>query len=486
VVGFGSIFEQNCAALALARALKERYPRLITVFGGSNFEDEMGAEYVRALPWLDFAVIGEGDDVFPALLDRLAAGEDPVAMPGVTCRTAAGLSFPGRAPMVRDLDGLPDPEYEEFFDAAAELELPGTVLGCGIVIPFESARGCWWGAKHHCTFCGLNGLGMAFRSKTPERVRAGLDQLASRHHVYAFEAVDNIMDHRYVAEVFGPLAEQHKDYTFFYEVKANLSPEQLKGLARGGVRRLQPGIESLSTPILRLMRKGTTAAQNVRMLKWSHYHGIEVAWNVLTGFPGERPEDYEQQIRLMRLIPHLQPPLGTGRIWLERYSPNFAEAEERGIRDIHPDRAYACIYPEQLDLERIAYFFEYEAPGTLPDEFHRPLSALIGAWQDAWNAPRRPYLTYLRGAGRLTIVDGRAPAAPTIETFDEHAASVYEACSLTYHGPSRLLTHLRDTHGLQTDIAAVQRDLDAFTARGLMLEEDGHYLSLALPAHPYW
>ncbi|MGH2583968.1 MAG: RiPP maturation radical SAM C-methyltransferase [Dehalococcoidia bacterium] len=486
VVGFGSIFEQNCAVLALARALKDRYPKLITVFGGSNFEDEMGVEYVRALPWVDYAVIGEGDEVFPALLDRLAAGEEPVAMPGVACRTPAGLSFAGRAPTVQDLDSLPEPDYHEFFDAAAELDLPGMVLDGGVVVPFESARGCWWGAKHHCTFCGLNGLGMAFRSKTPGRVLSEIDELASRHHVYAFEAVDNIMDHRYVKDVFGPLAEQHMAYTFFYEVKANLTPEQLRDLARGGVRRLQPGVESLSTPILKLMRKGTTAIQNVRLLKWALYYGIEVAWNVLNGFPGECPEDYERQIEVMRLIPHLQPPNGRGRIWLERYSPYFSEAEERGIVNIRPDRAYPCIYPGQLDLERIAYFFEYDSPGTLPDEFHEPLVALIASWQENWNAPRRPYLTYLRTAGRLTIVEGRTPGAPAIHTFDEHAALVYDACNLTHHGAARVLAHLHDTRGLETSITAVQRDLDAFTARGLMLEEDGHYLSLALPSHPYW
>src|SRR5581483_1054372 len=83
VVGFGSMFQQICAALALARRLKEHYPHLRTVFGGSNFEGEMGLELVRANPAIDYAVIGEGDETFPALLERLAAGEESLAMPGV-------------------------------------------------------------------------------------------------------------------------------------------------------------------------------------------------------------------------------------------------------------------------------------------------------------------------------------------------------------------------------------------------------------------
>ena len=67
---------------------------------------------------------------------------------------------------------------------------------------------------------------------------------------------------------------------------------------------LQPGIESLSTPILLLMRKGVTAFQNVRLLKWCAEYGIHVFWNVIYGFWGELPEEYA---RLARLTPSSAP-----------------------------------------------------------------------------------------------------------------------------------------------------------------------------------
>ena len=482
VIGFSSVFEQNCAALALARLLKDRYPHLITVFGGANFEDEMGLEYVRALPWIDYAVIGEGDEVFPALLERLAAGEEVLDMPGIARRGAGGVLYGGRAPMVANLDALPEPEYSAYFAAVAELGRPETGARMFTMLPFETARGCWWGQKHHCTFCGLNALGMAYRSKSPARVLAGLDEMARRYHLKRFEAVDNILDHRYIKDVFVPLAEQGKGYEFFYEVKANLTPEQVGALARGGLRAMQPGIESLSTHVLKLMRKGTTAIQNVRLLKWATYHGVEVAWNVLLGFPGERPEDYEAQLATMRLIPHLQPPGGANRIWLERYSPNFTEAEERGMLNVRADSAYAHVYPGHLDMERIAYFFEYDAPDTCPPVVHAPLHEYIRWWQEAVRSPRPPFLVYQYIFGRLAIIDGRRQTdQPLVHTFDGPAALAYEFCSRTYHGAPQVLAHLRGEHGVAIDLAAVQRDLDNFAALGLMMEEDGHYLSLALP-----
>jgi ribosomal peptide maturation radical SAM protein 1 len=483
VVGFTSTFDQNCAALALARRLKREYPRLITVFGGANFEDEMGLEYVRALPWIDYAVIGEGDETFPALLERLAAGDVVGDLPGVASRDGGAVCFRGRAPLVRDLDALPEPDYDDYFAAATALGVPDAVRG-EVELLYESARGCWWGAKHHCTFCGLNGLGMAYRSKSPARVLAGIDELARRYNARRFEAVDNILDQRYIGQVFGPLAEQGKGYRFFYEVKANLTREQIHSLAEGGVRHIQPGIESLSPHVLKLMDKGVRAIQNVRLLKWAGYYGIRTDWNVLVGFPGERPEDYERQLATMRLIPHLQPPNCVFRVWLERFSPYFVRAAEYGIRNVRPERVYAYLYPDDLDRERIAYFFEHDAPDPVPPEAEAALRGHVRGWRDAWKQARPPYLGYLCDAGRLTIRDARQPDAPAVHRFDGPAALIYEFCGPTYHGATEVRAHLREAHGLDADAAAVQRELDAFVAAGLMLEEDGHYLSLGLPVRP--
>jgi hypothetical protein len=49
--------------------------------------------------------------------------------------------------------------------AASEI---GERIEPGLLI--ETSRGCWCGAVSHCTFCGLNGEGMAYRRKSPQRV----------------------------------------------------------------------------------------------------------------------------------------------------------------------------------------------------------------------------------------------------------------------------------------------------------------------------
>ncbi|QSB17014.1 cobalamin-dependent protein [Natronosporangium hydrolyticum] len=64
VVGLTSTFDQNMPSLALARAVKERSPRVITVMGGANCDDEQGAALHRSFPAVDFVVRGEGELTF--------------------------------------------------------------------------------------------------------------------------------------------------------------------------------------------------------------------------------------------------------------------------------------------------------------------------------------------------------------------------------------------------------------------------------------
>jgi ribosomal peptide maturation radical SAM protein 1 len=231
---------------------------------------------------------------------------------------------------------------------------------------------------------------MRFRAKSPQRVLDELARLARRYRSFRFEAVDNILDMRYLKELFPAIADSASDYQIFYGAKANLTRAQLRVLARGGVTHLQPGLESLSSNVLRLMDKGVRAAQNVNLLRWARYYGIDVAWSILWGFPGETAEDYAGQAAAASHLIHLQPPSGSGRIWLERFSPLFTEAERYGLSRRVPERSYRHVYPERVVLDRIAYFFDYEVDGALPESTYEPLRRALAAWTDAWRSePRR-------------------------------------------------------------------------------------------------
>ncbi|RSM77708.1 RiPP maturation radical SAM protein 1 [Kibdelosporangium aridum] len=467
VVGFSCTFQQNTPSFALARRLKERYPSIVTVFGGANFDGEMGLELVRSVDCVDYAVIGEGDTAFPKLLKALADGTDPLAVPGVASRDGA---TPAEPPL-EALDETPVPVYDEYFERAEKVGLLPEIAW----LPFESARGCWWGAKHHCTFCGLNGTTMKFRAKSPERVLAELAGQARRYGVFRFEAVDNIMDPRYLKEVFPAIVDSGSDYEFFYEVKANLTRAQLKLLATGGVTHLQPGLESLSSHVLRLMDKGVRAAQNVNLLRWARYYGIDVGWNILWGFPGETADDYAKQAAVVPNLVHLQPPGGAARVWLERFSPMYTRFT---MRHRAPERSYQYVYPKTIDLDKVAYFFEYEMDDALPAETYADLAREVALWSDRWEAKQRPILTYWSSPGYLQIYDGRHEGREGTYTFRDTLARIYLACS----DRPTTAPAVRDKLGLDVPVRAIEDAFAQFEQRGLMFLDESLALSLALPA----
>jgi ribosomal peptide maturation radical SAM protein 1 len=469
VVGFSCTFQQNAASFALARRLRRRHPDIVTVFGGANFDGEMGLELVRSVGCIDFAVIGEADAAFPALLTALADGTDPTGVPGVA--TAAVATAP--APPHDRLDDLPAPDYAEFFARATALGLPTD----DVWIPFESARGCWWGAKHHCTFCGLNGTAMRFRSKSPPRVLDELAAQARRYRNFRFEAVDNILEPRYLKEVFPVITEEGRDYQFFYEVKANLSRSQLRTLAMGGVRHLQPGLESLSTNVLRLMDKGVRAAQNVNLLRWARYYGIDVSWNILWGFPGETEADYAEQAAVVAHLVHLQPPASAARVWLERFSPMYTRPDRFPLRYRRPEASHRYVYPDTVDVDRVAYFFDYELADALPPAAYAPLGKAVAEWSTAWTSENRPVLAYQSSPGFLRIIDGRHRGREGMYTFHDTLAGIYLACS-------QRPTTARAVHGrlgLDCSVGFVQDAFRQFQQRGLMFLDGELALALALP-----
>ena len=74
----------------------------------------------------------------------------------------------------------------------------------------------------------------------------------------------------------------------------------------------------------------------VLLLKWAREFQFDITWNLLCGFPGERPEDYEETARLIPLITHLQPPSSVSRFRLDRFSPMFENPEKYGITEVAP------------------------------------------------------------------------------------------------------------------------------------------------------
>jgi len=479
VIGFSTVFQQNISSLVLAKILKARNPHLKIVFGGGNCDAQMGQAIHESFPWVDFVVRGEGERVFVELVRDVLEDRPVYPRPGL-CYRVDGLpiAVPQKGEPEVAMDEVPTPNYDEYFERLALTPLRSE-LWPEVAILFESSRGCWWGAKSHCTFCGLNSSAMMFRTKPARRVAEEILGMAARYHVLDFVAVDDIIDLRHIRELFPLLHASGADLTLFYETKANLTKDQLRAFLAAGVNSIQPGIESLSTPILRLMRKGVTALQNLRLLKWCAEIGIKPTWNLLYGFPGEPPEEYARMHELLPLLAHLEPPYFMP-IELERFSPYFERPAEFGIEIVGPLPHYKFLYsiaPETLS--NLAYDFEYRyLDGRNPETYTKNLAEAVERWH-ALKERAVGSLSYRRGPGFLLVQDRRPGLKAADYRFDDIEAKIYLACDAgaTVDEIYRKFVAEGNT-GL--DLQAIEDYLQELVNAKLMYREGKSFLSLAV------
>jgi ribosomal peptide maturation radical SAM protein 1 len=376
IVGCTSTFEQTAASVALLDCVKARRPGVTTIMGGANCEGAM-AEGIHSLnKGIDYVFSAESELTFPAFLEAFAAEDRPEdrVIRGKPCR---------------NMDSVPTPDFSEYY-TQLEAFLPDseTASSGSIWLPYESSRGCWWGEKTHCTFCGINGGGMVFRQKSPDRVISELRELTARHPTNLVCMVDNIMPHEYFKTLIPRLSTELPGLHFFYEQKANLTLDRVVGLKAAGVAVVQPGIEALSTPLLKLMKKGVSAPQNIALLRYARITELAINWNLLYAFPGDRASWYEDTLALMPLVAHLNPPTSLCHLSIDRFSPYFEQPEAFDVTNVRPMASYADVLPADADQPRIAYHFQadYESESRGVQALVERLNAGVAAWRERWQS----------------------------------------------------------------------------------------------------
>jgi ribosomal peptide maturation radical SAM protein 1 len=476
LIGFSVVFQQTLASIALARALKKRHPSIPIIMGGASFEDDIAEEVMRGCPEIDYVHCGDAEESFPEMIRRLYSGRSMRNLQGIMWRDNGNLAFAGRAPNLKDMNKTPVPDFDEYFYARREGGY-GNGDVSDVLLPIETARGCWWGMKNHCTFCGLNRSGMEFRAKDTDNILEQLEALSNRYGILDFNAIDNIMAPEYVEKLFGRLVEAKSDFRIHYEIRPSLTRAQLKQMRMGGLFSVQPGVESFSTHLLKVMKKHTTGMRNLELIKWCTYYNINNLYNILVRFPGETSADYQVHSDIIPSILHWQPPWAIAKARADRGSPMYTDPESQSVTRLVPSPCYEYLFPKDIfNLQRVSYYFEHEMDNTLSDEQYDELFGIVAGWQQRWQQRPRPYLTYRKALATMLIDDGRN-GSPRTTTYSGDAVALYEYCA-DARSHKEISSKFEDATWIETA-------LSDFVEQDFMIHLDGRYLSLALPANPY-
>lgn len=471
LLGFSVCFNQLLASLHAAQEIKALRPDLPVVFGGSSCLAEMGRSLLRTFPWLDYVVHGEGE--LPLLgLCRVLAGRDSNLPPQVLTRQQAteDTALPAGCQLA-GLAGLPVPDYDDYFAELGREFAAATFLP---ELPVEFSRGCWWG---RCVFCNLNLQWRGYRSKSAEQMAREVASLAGTHACLDFSFTDNVLPQGRAEDFFAAMASSAKDVRFFAEIRMSQRGSTLRTFRRGGLVRVQAGIEALSQGLLARMAKGATVIENLALMKESLELGIRLDGNLITEFPLSTPEEVaETLVNLDFVLPFT--PLTTASFFLGQGCGVAQRPADYGIRALVPHAHNRKLFPPDILQGLTLLIGDYRGDRRVQRALWRPVLAKVQAWQDFHRQRRAPAhlapALSLRDGGDFLIIRQELPGRTLHHRLRGLSRRIYLACA-----------GIRDLAELQAlfpglDQGRLQAFLDELTAKRLLFAQTTRYLALAV------
>ena len=253
------------------------------ILGGAGYSifPESALRYLGA----DMGIQGEGEVVFPAVVDRIGKGAQVSDIPGICLpgQPAEGRSFE------KNLDDLPLPE--------PSLWIPPVADNRKLWVPVQSRRGC----PLDCTFCSTSAIeGKSVRRRSPDRIVKWLAELRETGY-RNFNFVDNTFNlpPTYAKDLCRQVIQAELDLNLWCIIYPKWIDTELVELMRqAGCRQISFGFESGSDRMLRSLNKQFNRQEVSAVSKMFAEAGIERMGFLLLGGPGEMKDSVEESLSL--------------------------------------------------------------------------------------------------------------------------------------------------------------------------------------------
>jgi radical SAM superfamily enzyme YgiQ (UPF0313 family) len=270
-------------------------PQICIVLGGPQ-ASVVAEESIAAFPWIDYIIRGEAESVILDFVNVIAEKVKPHKTSNLTYRTNGKIISTPLAPLLKDLDSLPLPDYRVYphFEEALFWGDYGLKKK---FIPLEAGRGC----PYRCCYCSTSSFWQQRRrQKSPDLL---MDQIRSVTHKYKINTVALMQD---LLAVDGDWLNE-----FLMAMKAsrsvnwtcNLRPDSIKAetftdIKRAGCTGIFFGIESGSQRVQKLIGKNLDISKTRRTIEAAVASGIRVETSFIVGFPWETREDLQETLSL--------------------------------------------------------------------------------------------------------------------------------------------------------------------------------------------
>ena len=485
IVGFSLSSQQLYLSIFCYHYLREYYPdyRILFLFGGNilnTYPSTLGTLKNYRINAL--AVIGEGELKLERIvqtclkypnamaLDLLNRCEDPkydiYKIDSVGEEDSLFLY-----PMVelKSIESLPDPDHTEYFEVLEKYSATKEIylsLKQEVGLSLEGSRGC---AYNKCDFCGLNCNWCEYRGKSAKTIYKNLMTMLKRYGVtkelqftdsnsnlWHEELLDLLLGNRMFLPIKAEIRSNH-DESFY--VKQSLA----------AYRSIPVGIESFSDDLLKKMNKGATLISNLQTLKYINELGMENVSGLIINHPKSTLQDIKDTRQVALCLKHI-PKLDISPYVLDKGSPIYKGLKKGSIK-------YSFLGRKNLKLPKELFKF-YDDVFMEVDENRTSHQKINNEWRKFWDwydklDTQGCYLNVKRLSERAILIKDNRFGKIEEHIYSGDAERVYTQCH-----KGQTVEQLNK----ETGIAAsnVQKILNSFVKKRLMISSNDRYLSIAL------
>jgi radical SAM superfamily enzyme YgiQ (UPF0313 family) len=289
-IGISIIVTEIELVKKIMRIIRDILPHVLVTFGGTW--PSANPEEAIKIFGADFVVIGEGELVFPELIDAVNKGLPADTIPGTAALVNSKIRInEGRYLTEDELNTLPFPAWE-LLDHNLYANRPSfACAGNRPHMTIITSRGC----PFNCIYCHRT-MGKVFRRKSSESVLAEMEELHFRHGFKEFEIIDDCfnLDRQRMIAILTGIRDRLGDVKLHFPnaLRADiLEPEDMMLFKKAGTTSLCFAIETSSPRLQKLINKNLDIDKAVKVMNEAVKADIYCLGYFMMGFPTESYEE---------------------------------------------------------------------------------------------------------------------------------------------------------------------------------------------------
>ncbi|MBI4217170.1 MAG: cobalamin B12-binding domain-containing protein [Chloroflexi bacterium] len=273
VVGISAMTPVLQGAVQIAEEIKRTFGDAIRIaLGGAHISAD--PRFIERFPCFDFAITGEGELTFPALVKRVLGGEK-----------IQGLH---RGEALQNLDDIPFParhllDQSDYQDKSAMI----------------ATRGC----PFNCYFCSRPAVAKRVRHRSPQNIVTEMKSLCDLNGRY-FQFQDDTLtvNRTFTLALCEEIVSQGLKVKWTANTRIDLVDEELvASLSRAGCYTLVFGIESGNQRVReQVIGKRFSNEQILKVMGWCRKYAIDVDGFFMIGHPTETEKEVRETVDFMQ------------------------------------------------------------------------------------------------------------------------------------------------------------------------------------------